>query len=959
MKRQFYCILVFCILVSSSMEANWQRPITNYTRHIYNAGTQNWSIQQQANGWIYVANNKGLLEFDGVEWNIYPVHNAKLRAVKVADDGCIYVGGMRQFGFFTPNNLGGLNYTCLSDSISPNINVGVIWNILQDKDRIYFQSDHRFFYLQNGKLGKIDFKSEIHTAFIMGNKFYVFSSDNIFVLNGDEFIPLSFSIEESQTIGKVTSLLPYEDKILIVTRSNGLFLYDGISISKFETPSEAFCKKNQIFCAALQDSILALGSVQDGICLLNLNTGLVEIISTVNGLQNKTVLGMMFDKTGNLWLGLDNGIDCIQLNAQIASLYGGKSVIGAGYASCCYHGKLYLGTNQGLYSTLFPKQVNGREPMNFVPGTGGQMWSLFPYDDKLFCCSDNGVFIIDGTQMEHLNKIRGVWKIVSVSTNKDVLLAGTYSGLYLLIKKGKRWELGPHISNFQGSCKDMLLERGMNTLWVANKEDGVFRLKLSNDLLTVEERKSYNSKIFPKGYDACLAFLNNEIVIASHYGIWYYNHARDSLEKYGELENMLGGDAPYSYLRVDSFRNIWYVSEGALNMLYYDAAQKVYNRFDNTFFMKDFMIENFENVSLYNPEQAIIGTEEGFSLLKLEKLNPNCRPLSLQVRKVFLTEYRDSLIYGRSYQYNNSPIVIPYSHNSLRIQYSATNYDTSRPSLYSYKLQGFGQEDVWSDYGESNMKEFTGLREGKYVFSVKLMVREDQTPMVTSFSFEILPPWYRTWWSYMIYVSMVILIVFYIYYRIVASRKRLLMQQELELYRQQQEFKKESDLKDYKMNLLKEENLQSELRHKSEELIRTTLNIVRKNEMLMDIKKEVVGISHSISEENLVSLRRKTLRLLGKIETNIEHDDDLQAFQSTFDSVHHDFFKRLEEAYPELNNKEKMLCAYIKMNLLSKEIAPLLNISVRGVEISRYRLRKKLNLEERDNLAEFLQKFAK
>ena len=185
------------------------------------------------------------------------------------------------------------------------------------------------------------------------------------------------------------------------------------------------------------------------------------------------------------------------------------------------------------------------------------------------------------------------------------------------------------------------------------------------------------------------------------------------------------------------------------------------------------------------------------------------------------------------------------------------------------------------------------------------------------------------------------------------------MQKELELYRQKQQFLKESDIKDQKIDSLKEENLQSELRHKSEELIRTTLNIVRKNEMLMDIKKEVVGISHSISEENLVSLRRKTLRLLGKIETNIEHDDDLQAFQSTFDSVHHDFFKRLEEAYPELNNKEKMLCAYIKMNLLSKEIAPLLNISVRGVEISRYRLRKKLNLEERDNLAEFLQKFAK
>jgi len=195
------------------------------------------------------------------------------------------------------------------------------------------------------------------------------------------------------------------------------------------------------------------------------------------------------------------------------------------------------------------------------------------------------------------------------------------------------------------------------------------------------------------------------------------------------------------------------------------------------------------------------------------------------------------------------------------------------------------------------------------------------------------------------------------------------MQKELELYRQEQKFQKESDLKDRKIDSLQEENLQSELRHKSEELIRTTLNIVRKNEILLDIKKEVLGISHSISEENLVSLRRKTLRLLGQIDTNIEHDDDLQIFmtkQNLGMLKEEDIYeenrrlrKKLEEAYPELNNKEKLLCAYIKMNLLSKEIAPLLNISLRGVEISRYRLRKKLGLEEGANLAEFLQKFSK
>ena len=337
----------------------------------------------------------------------------------------------------------------------------------------------------------------------------------------------------------------------------------------------------------------------------------------------------------------------------------------------------------------------------------------------------------------------------------------------------------------------------------------------------------------------------------------------------------------------------------------------------------------------------------------------NKEQLSLQIRRVYLTGRRDSLVYGRSYHYENTPVVITYQHNSLRIEYNLNNYSAAQSALYSYRLSVDNDKGEWSEFSENAIKEFTGLHEGKYIFSVKLMTDKDQEPVMTSFAFEILPPWYRTWWSMMIYVVVACLFLFYIYRRINIARKRLLLQKELELYRQQQEFKKVSELKDQKIDSLQEEKLQAELRHKSEELIRTTLNIVRKNEMLLDIKKEVVGISHSINEENLVSLRRKTLRLLGQIETNIEHDDDLQAFQSTFDSVHHDFFRRLEEAYPELSNKDKLLCAYINMNLLSKEIAPLLNISLRGVEISRYRLRKKLGLEEGDNLVEFLQKFSK
>ncbi|WP_300910716.1 transcriptional regulator [uncultured Bacteroides sp.] len=950
----FYILLIFI----SPANAGWQRPVSNYTRHVYKAGNQNWDIQQHDNGWIYSANNNGLLEFDGVEWNIYPIHNAKTRAVKVDDRGRIYIGGMEQFGYFTPNHLGGLEYTCLSDSLSPDVNVGIIWNILVDRDRVYFQSDRHFFYMEEDVIKKISCSSKIYTSLILHNKLYIVTDEGLLALNGTEFRKVSESSGVG-TVVRIGGLLPYKDRMLVVTCDNGLFLYDGTSFKKYPTVAEEFCRKNRVFCAALQDSLLALGSIQGGVCLLNLETDEMEVISTENGLQNKTVLSMMFDKAGNLWLGLDNGIDCIHLDAKITSLYGGKPVIGSGYASCSYKGKFYFATNQGLYRSDLPEQLSQNSSIDFVPETSGQVWSLYPYDDKLFCCSNNGIFIMDGEHLEHLSNPKGVWGVIPVSARKDVLIAGTYSGLYLLMKKGERWIMESYIKGFVRSCKDMLMEDATHTLWVGNKQDGISRLILSEDLRTVEKVKDYNHTDFPRGYNACLLRVKDEIVVASHYGLWRYDQNRDSLEPYTWLEQLLEGKTDYTYMKIDSLQNIWYVTDGSLKVLHYDSTRKEYRRLNDELFLKGLLIENFEDVYLYNADQAIVGTEEGFTLIKTDSLPSQRAPLTLQIRKVYLTGLRDSLIYGRSYLYDTAPVVIPYAQNSLRIEYSANNYNKARTVLYSYRLNANGEKEVWSEYSENNIKEFTGLHEGKYVFSVKLLTDGDQEPIETSFAFEILPPWYRTWWSYLAYSMLVLLMFFYMYYRIQESRKKLLMQKELELYRQEQKFREESELKDKKIDILKEENLQAELRHKSEELVRTTLNIVRKNEILLDIKKEVVGISHAINEENLIALRRKTLRLLGQIDTNIGHDNDLQAFQNTFDSVHHDFFKRLEKEFPELNNKEKLLCAYIQMNLISKEIAPLLNISLRGVEISRYRLRKKLNLEEGENLAEFLQKFSK
>ena len=939
-------LILYLLLPTCLIQANWQRSISNHSRHTYKAANQNWMIDQHENGWMYFANNAGLLEFDGRTWNTYPIHNAKMRAVKCGKDGRIYVGGLGQFGYFMPNKFGELEYTCLSDSLETKRATGNIWNISILEDRVCFQADTTMYYIENNTIDKIDCSDGIFISAIINNKFYIVSGRGIHILNGNSFAFIPST--EQTNISKTVGLYPYNDQLLIVTSLNGLYIYDGNETKPFNTVADSFIARNQILCSAMAGSVLALGSVQDGIVLVDLENNQIETISTKNGLQNKTVLSLLFDREYNLWLGLDNGIDCVHLNIPMFFLYSNNSAIGAGYASCYYKNKLYLGTNQGLYETDFPIKLTKDTNLKLIEGTEGQVWSLLEYEGDLFSGGINSLIIFDGNKSRKIKGLRGVWSLLPLKPG--MIIAGTYFGIYVIKKEGGEWKLSHRIENAHYPSKNIYVEKLTNAIWFSNKEKGLFRLILSDDLKSAEV-KNYNNDSIPISFNTYINKINKEIVIASRQGLFRYNPTKDRLERYHKLENILDGSAAYTYITQDKYENIWYVSDGALKIARYQPEKKSWKRSESESYLKGYLIEDFEYLSVYGENHALIGTEEGVCLLDFSKKTEKKFPMNLQIRKVYLTMGKDSLIYGRSYAYQDLLLTIPYKNNSIKIEYSLNNYAHLNVTQYSYKLDGSGYSE-WSEFSETNTKEYSNLSEGKYTFHVKTIINEDMEEVSTSFDFEVLPPWYRSWYAYLFYLLAIISFVIYLYHKFILGQQKTIRKKDQEIIRQREENTK----KDQKIVSLKEKNLRSELKYKSDELVKTTLNIVRKNEILQNIKKEAISISRSIDDENLPNIRRKVIRLINSVDTNMEHDDDLQAFETTFDSVHHDFFEKLDQQFPLLNKKEKLLCAYIKMDLMSKEIAPLMNISLRGVEISRYRLRKKLDLSSENNLAEFLQK---
>jgi DNA-binding CsgD family transcriptional regulator len=272
---------------------------------------------------------------------------------------------------------------------------------------------------------------------------------------------------------------------------------------------------------------------------------------------------------------------------------------------------------------------------------------------------------------------------------------------------------------------------------------------------------------------------------------------------------------------------------------------------------------------------------------------------------------------------------------------------------FSYYLENYSEE--WSGWTSDSYRDFTNLPEGDYTLKIKAKNIYDVESEVSAFSFTVLPPWYRSQLAYLAYFIFSVLLIFLIYkfvlYRIELSQKKEVLKHEAELQKKEEQFQHQALVAEKEIIRLRNEKLQNEMLHRDKELANQTMNIIHKNKSLLQIKEEIQQL---LNRTNDSQLKTKLVLLNKKLNKEIDNKQQNQIFETYFDEVHEDFFKHLKQNFPDLSPREMRLCAYIRMNLTSKEIAALLNITERGVEISRYRLRKKLNLSRDTNLSTFL-----
>jgi DNA-binding CsgD family transcriptional regulator len=947
------------LLLPGVASAQWNSFIINYKKDRFGRGAQTWQIRPYGDDHIFCANKNGVLQYNGSDWKLYPLRNGlDVRSVYVSERlGRIYAGGENEFGYLEPGEPGELIYTSLSSKFNELYNFyGGYWGVFELDNMLYYVSDRHIVKQIGDTFTAVPSDFKIDCSAVINGILYVGTFNGIRMLVGNTWIPAPGS--DSVSNKSIRAIVPYRNGFLAATAFDGLFYGTMKGVAPFVTGAEEFMRRNEVFSLAVSDAHIAVGTIHKGLLLIeDTETKSFSYYNEQNGLQNNTVLTVSFDNSGDLWLGLDNGIDYISLHNSLTNLYTSPYSKGAGYAAIIHNDRLYLGTNRGLFLMPSPAVMgeNAVEP-ELIAELSGQVWGLEKAGGDIFCLHDKGLFLIRDASVEAIPGFRGALICRPLENEPGRCWIGSYDGLFMIEKKNGKWTAVNRVEGLSSWMKSVFFESDY-TLWARDIHNGMTRIEIDPETFTVKE----NSMTFNEtnGFETISElyahYIFGEIRFSTLSGIYRYDPSSAQIVR-DELLNSFLLPAK-SYARITTIDStLFALSPGMMQVLRFSTGTPVQNlRFPFSASHIDF-VKEYEALSPVKEDIAIIPNEQGFALLNTV-LPARQERKDLFIQNVYISYPKDSLIYTDNVCKRMATPEIPYTRNSLRFEYAVRSFGQTAEAGYRCRLL---PDELWSEPSAATVKEYSNLPEEDYVFEVEALLPGGESS-VRKYAFTILPPWYRSVYIWIVY-SLLALGAFYFLYRwedrrIARKRKTALAQKEQEMFLREEEYEKERFRREQEIIALRNEKLEQELTFKSQEMANLMIHFSRKNEILLSIKQELSRIAGEMKGDPFVKAKRMLLSLNNSIDGNIESDDALKRFEEQFNLVHNNFMKKVRERHPDLTSGEIKMCAYIKMGLSSKEIAPLLNISVRGAETLRYRLRKKMELEREDSLTEYLNGF--
>ncbi|MBV6641379.1 MAG: two component regulator three y domain-containing protein [Cyclobacteriaceae bacterium] len=927
---------------------------TTFHTEDYNGGIQNWDITQDQRGFIYVANNFGLLEYDGRIWKNYTVdNNTRVRSVYVDEQNRVFIGGQNQFGYFQSDSHGNMTFTSLYDQLGGKASdLDDIWKIVRFKDMILFSSFKGLVIYDGQTVEKIDPEFGIGLVFNLADQLFVHSPEKgLLTWDGQNFNMIPGS--EILRSDLISGIVPNNTGILIFQKNGNVFQYQSKVFSKWEIDYADFLKNAIVnMVTQLSNNNIAIATQNSGLIIISPEGKLIQHLTKDKGLNDRTVLTIYEDQFRNLWVGQNNGITMVELASPFSLINEQTGLPGTGYAAAYFQHKIYLGTSNGLYY-----QEENRNPLmmadryQLVEGTNGQVYNIQQIGNDLLLAHHKGAYRVTGNKTQPIFTETGTWKYSRPDATSKLIL-GTYEGFRLIDSPVERniWKIG----DFAESSRVFEFIND-TTLFMTHGYKGVYKLTLNSSYSDILSQQFYGAeKGFPSNILINVFRLGDQLVFPAETGIFTYDADSDKFLHHELLESYLGSDDHVRELAYDMRGNIYYYSVNGLGYLErinfgkYEKHEKPFNR------IRKYLSDDFENITIIDHENVLFGAKEGFI-----HYNPSVQYQQDQTFKTYIREIvsvTDTVktLYGGAYPFLPDGPNIPANFSSLKFSFSSPYFNGQEDLLYQYQLENFDQG--WSEWSRVAEKEYTNLYEGDYVFNVRAKNAFNQISEPAIFQFTVFPPWYRSRVAYFIYFASIAFTFGVVLYtqnkRHKRQQKAMTIKQKRELLKKDNELEEVSKKSKEEITRLRNEKLRAEIDHKNRELATNTMHLINKNEFMLSLKESIQAVAKN-GQDHKDSLKK----IIKDIDRNLSEDDGWEQFTRHFDQVHGDFLTNIKNKHPKLTPQEIKLCAYLRMNMTSKEIANLLNISVRGVEISRYRLRKKLELDHDTNLVSYMLHF--
>ena len=912
--------------------------IEHYTKKDYQAGNQNWSITQDEHGFIYVGNSNGLLQYDGNRWKKFNLPSATIVRSVCSADGRIYCGSLGELGYWEKDKNYNLKYTSLNRLLEGyDFGDEEIWWITQFNNDIIFQSFSNTFLYDGQQIEIImSGKGVIFPPFVVNDRLFIqVLNQGLYEIKdqGATFI----SGSELLILKHVNTMLPFSgsDAILIGTEDDGFFTYSDNRFSAWPVSGHQSIIKDKINRGVkIADQLFAIGTLLGGIYIVNEEGVIINQINKKKGLNNNTILSLYVDKKSDLWVGMDNGVDHISINSPVYYNTDVTGDIGSVYASVNFGEDLYLGTNRGVFYSSINSPAPATEDAGFklIPGSQGQVWSLEVIDNTLFCGHNLSTYIIEDYTLRKVSDIGGSYQIKQYPFDEKYIVQGSYNGLSVLKKTENGWTFSHIIPGFQKLSKTIEFERE-NVLWVAHTHKGLYRLELNNDLTEILEIREFSPDV--KTY---VNKLNKKVVLSSDSGYVYYDDIQNTFFPMNELNKSLGPYANNAHIISEGQNFYWLFKDGDCARVMMDENM-VYSLKDHVLKnLNEFLIPGYESIYVIDSALTILHLDNGYAIYNnswVEK-SPDYQP------SVLIRDLSFSALSGEKFETSGVDMDIPYRYNNFWLLLAYPDFSGNQGLIY--KLEGY--DEKWVNLQGSGEIAFQNLPVGDYTLKIKPDNSSDVN--VLEIDFVINPPWFISRTATVIYILLA-LAVFAL--SVILNRrnlKRIYMQHELE---RTQLLQREAEENEKKLIKLRNENLRNEIKLRNSKLAKSTFSLIHKNNTLIAVKEELTKMKEDLG----VRFPSKHFnRLIRNIDQDLTSEQDWHMFEQSFNEVHENFLHKLKEEFSDLTPADIQLCAYLKMNLQSKEIAALLNITVRGVEIRRYRLRKKLRLDHSINLTEYI-----